>query len=204
MWIDCEMTGLDPVKDALVEIAALVTDFDLNVLGDGLDVVIKPPAEALDQMDPFVRDMHTSSGLLTELDGGVDLKTAEVQVLDYIREHCSDGSRPPLAGNSIGTDRVFLSRDMPTLESFLHYRVVDVSSIKELARRWHPRAYYNAPAKRGNHRALADIQESIEELRYYRAAVFLPSPGPTSAEAKALASEHGGSLTGLGPAEDTA
>jgi oligoribonuclease len=204
VWIDCEMTGLDPVADALVEIAALVTDFDLTVLGEGLDVVIKPPAAALEQMDPFVRDMHTASGLLKELDEGVDLKTAEVQVLDYVREHCTDGSRPPLAGNSIGTDRTFISRDMHTLDAFLHYRVVDVSSIKELARRWHPRAYYNAPAKRGNHRALADIQESIEELRYYRAAVFVPSPGLSSAEAKALASEHGGALTGLGPEEDTA
>jgi oligoribonuclease len=198
------MTGLDPVADALVEIAVLVTDFELNVLGDGRDVIIKPPDEALRQMDPFVRDMHTSSGLLAELDGGVDLKTAEVQVLDYIREHCADGSRPPLAGNSIGTDRLFISRDMGTLDTFLHYRVVDVSSIKELSRRWFPRVYFNAPAKRGNHRALADIQESIEELRYYRAAVFMPSPGPTSAEAKALAAEHAGSLTGLGPEENTA
>jgi len=204
VWIDCEMTGLDPVNDALVEIAALVTDFDLNVVGDGLDVVIKPPQAALDQMDPFVRDMHTASGLLKELDDGVDLKTAEVQVLDYVRSNCPEGSRPPLAGNSIGTDRTFISRDMPTLETFLHYRVVDVSSIKELARRWHPRAYYNAPAKRGNHRALADIQESIEELRYYRAAIFVPSPGLSSSEAKQLAAEYGGQLTGLGPAEDTA
>jgi oligoribonuclease len=204
VWIDCEMTGLDPVNDALVEIAVLVTDFELNVLGDGLDVIIKPPPEALAQMDPFVRDMHTSSGLLAELDGGVDLKTAEVQVLDYVREHCAEGSRPPLAGNSIGTDRLFISRDMPNLDHFLHYRVVDVSSIKELSRRWFPRVYFSAPAKRGNHRALADIQESIEELRYYRAAVFVPSPGLSSAEAKLLAAEHAGSLTGLGPERDTA
>src|SRR6476660_3058018 len=193
------MTGLDPVADALVEIAVLVTDFELNVLGDGRDVIIKPPDEALKQMDPFVRDMHTTSGLLAELDRGVDLKTAEVQVLDYIREHCADGSRPPLAGNSIGTDRLFISRDMATLDSFLHYRVVDVSSIKELSRRWFPRAYFNAPAKRGNHRALADIQESIEELRYYREAVFVPQPGPDSASAREIAARHGGVLTGLGP-----
>jgi len=198
------MTGLDPVADALVEIAVLVTDFELEVMGEGLDVIIKPPADAVEQMDPFVRDMHTTSGLLAELDGGVDLKTAEVQVLDYIREHCPDGSRPPLAGNSIGTDRTFISRDMPALDAFLHYRVVDVSSIKELSRRWFPRVYFNAPAKRGNHRALADIQESIEELRYYRAAVFAPSPGLSSAEAKLLAAEYGGSLTGLGPEQDTA
>ena len=129
-------------------------------------------------MDDFVRNMHETSGLLDELDGGLTMAEAEQQVLAYIREHCPDGSRPPLAGNTVATDRSFLARDMPTLESFLHYRIVDVSSIKELSRRWFPRAYFSAPAKRGNHRALADIQESIEELRYYRAAVFVPSPGP--------------------------
>jgi oligoribonuclease len=197
------MTGLDLEKDALIEVAALVTDFELNVLGEGVDLVIKPPAEALEQMDPFVRDMHTASGLLVELDNGIALEEAEQRVLDHIKEHCEDGSRPPLAGNTIGTDRMFLARDMKQLESFLHYRVVDVSSIKELARRWYPRAYFNAPPKRGNHRALADIQESIEELRYYRAAVFVPPPGPASADAKELAEEHGGSLTGLGAAPTT-
>jgi oligoribonuclease len=196
VWIDCEMTGLDLGADALIEVAALVTDFDLNVLGDGVDVVVKPPREALDQMDEFVRTMHTTSGLLEVLDGGLSLGEAEEQVLSYIREHCADGSRPPLAGNTVATDRAFLARDMPDLESFLHYRIVDVSSIKELARRWYPRAYYAAPAKSGNHRALADIRESIEELRYYRAAVFVPSPGPDSDTAKALAAEHGGALTG--------
>ncbi|HEX6248448.1 MAG TPA: oligoribonuclease [Nocardioidaceae bacterium] len=198
VWIDCEMTGLDLGADALIEVAALVTDFDLNVLGEGVDVVVKPPQEALDQMDEFVRNMHTVSGLLTELDNGVTLREAEEQVLGYIREHCPDGSRPPLAGNTVATDRAFLQRDMPELESFLHYRIVDVSSIKELARRWYPRTYFNSPPKTGNHRALADIQESIEELRYYRAAVFVPSPGPDSTSAKALAAEHGGSLTGAG------
>lgn len=198
VWIDCEMTGLDLGTDALIELAVLVTDFELNVLGEGLDVVIKPPAEALEQMDQFVRDMHTSSGLLAELDSGMTLAEAEQQALEHIRQFCPDGSRPPLAGNTIGTDRAFLARDMPELEAFLHYRVVDVSSIKELSRRWYPRAYFNAPPKRGNHRALADIQESIEELRYYRAAVFVPSPGPASSEAKVIAKEHGGSLTGLG------
>ncbi len=190
------MTGLDLGADALIEVAALVTDFDLNVLGDGVDVVVKPPQEALDQMVDFVRNMHTVSGLLDELDNGVTMAEAEQQVLSYVRQHCPEGSRPPLAGNTVATDRAFLARDMPALESFLHYRIVDVSSIKELARRWYPRAYFNAPAKNGNHRALADIQESIEELRYYRAAVFVPAPGPDSDTAKALAGEHGGSVTG--------
>src|SRR6478672_472610 len=194
------MTGLDLGADALIEVAALVTDFELNVLGDGVDVIVTPPPEALEQMDDFVRNMHVSSGLLEELDGGMTMAEAEEKVLAYIKEHCPDGSRPPLAGNTVATDRSFLARDMPGLESFLHYRIVDVSSIKELSRRWFPRAYFAAPTKRGNHRALADIQESIEELRYYRAAIFVPSPGPDSAEAKALAQEHGGSLTGLGDA----
>ena len=200
VWIDCEMTGLDLGADALIEVAALVTDFELNVLGDGVDVVVKPPPEALEQMDDFVRSMHVSSGLLDELADGVTLEEAEQQVLAHVKEHCPDGSRPPLAGNTVATDRSFLARDMTELESFLHYRIVDVSSIKELARRWYPRAYYAAPAKNGNHRALADIQESIEELRYYRAAVFVPPPGPDAETAKALAKEHGGSLTGADPA----
>ena len=150
-------------------------------------------------MDPYVRTMHERSGLLEELDGGTTLAMAEAQVLAYIKEHCADGSRPPLAGNTVATDRSFLIRDMPNLEAFLHYRIVDVSSIKELSRRWFPRAYFHAPAKRGNHRALADIQESIEELRYYREAVFVAPPGPDSESAKVLAGKHGGVLTGLGP-----
>ena len=158
VWIDCEMTGLDLGADALIEVAALVTDFELNVLGEGLDVIIKPPQEALDQMIEFVRSMHEKSGLLDELASGTTLADAEAQVLAYIKEHCPDGSRPPLAGNTVATDRAFLARDMPGLESFLHYRIVDVSSIKELSRRWYPRAYFAAPTKRGNHRALADIQ----------------------------------------------
>ena len=199
VWIDCEMTGLDIRADALIEVAALVTDFDLNVLGEGIDVVVKPPAEALEQMDEFVRNMHIVSGLLEELDQGITMAEAEDQVLSYIKAECPNGSRPPLAGNTVATDRLFLARDMPTLESFLHYRIVDVSSIKELSRRWFPRAYFNSPAKSGNHRALADIRESIEELRYYRAAVFVPRPGPDSDSAKALAREFGGSLTGVVP-----
>ncbi|WP_426243648.1 oligoribonuclease [Nocardioides sp. LHG3406-4] len=199
VWIDCEMTGLDLRADALIEVAALVTDFDLNVIGDGVDVIIKPPPEALEQMIEFVRTMHETSGLLLELENGLTMAEAEKQVLDYIREHCPEGSRPPLAGNTVATDRSFLARDMPTLESSLHYRNVDVSSIKELSRRWFPRAYFSSPAKRGNHRALADIQESIEELRYYREAVFVPSPGPESAVAKEIAARHGGAITGLRP-----
>jgi oligoribonuclease len=196
------MTGLSIEADALIEVAALVTDFDLNVLGEGVDIVIKPPADAMDQMVPFVHEMHVSSGLIEELDGGTTLDDAEQQVLTYVREHCADGSRPPLAGNTVATDRLFLARDMPALEQFLHYRIVDVSSIKELSRRWFPRAYYNAPSKGGNHRALADIRESIEELRYYREAVFVPSPGPDSATAKVIASRHQGSLTGARPVSE--
>jgi oligoribonuclease len=197
VWIDCEMTGLDLDADALIEVAALVTDFDLNVLGEGIDLIIKPPSEAIEQMNDFVRDMHEKSGLLRELDLGITMAEAEERVLTYIKEHCPDNSRPPLAGNTVATDRAFLARDMPQLESFLHYRIVDVSSIKELSRRWFPRAYFQAPAKRGNHRALADIQESIEELRYYREAVFVPSPGPETEKARGIAARHGGSLTGL-------
>src|SRR3990170_6259729 len=140
VWIDCEMTGLDLMADALIEVAALVTDFDLNVLGDGIDLIIKPPAEALDQMIPFVRARHETSGLLDVLDTGLTLAEAEAQVLDYIKEHCAEGSRPPLAGNTVATDRSFIVRDMPDLDAFLHYRIVDVSSIKELSRRWYPRA----------------------------------------------------------------
>jgi oligoribonuclease len=197
VWIDCEMTGLSLETDALIEVAALVTDFDLNVLGDGIDLIIKPPAEALEQMGDFVRTMHESSGLLDELPSGITLAEAEEQVLSYLADHCPEGSRPPLAGNSVATDRAFISRDMAALDEFLHYRIVDVSSIKELSRRWFPRAYFQSPPKRGNHRALADIQESIEELRYYREAVFLPSPGPDTDTAREIAARHGGSLTGL-------
>ena len=204
VWIDCEMTGLDLEHDALIEVAALVTDFDLNVLGDGIDVIIKPPAEALDQMNDFVRDMHVTSGLLEELDAGTTMEDAQAQVLAYVREHCPDGSRPPLAGNTVATDRSFLVRDMPELESFLHYRIIDVSSIKELSRRWFPRAYYASPAKQGGHRALADIQESIEELRFYREAVFVPPPGPDTETARAIAAEHQGALTGAKPDSDSA
>lgn len=189
VWIDCEMTGLNYVSDALIEIACVVTDFDLNPLGEGVDLVIKPPAEAVEQMDEFVRSMHEKSGLLTQLDSGITLTDAEEQVLAYVREHCSDGSRPPLAGNTVATDRAFIARDMKDLDAFLHYRIVDVSSIKELSRRWFPRVYYQAPAKNGGHRALADILESIRELDYYRRVAFVADPGPTSDEAHAAAEE---------------
>lgn len=199
VWIDCEMTGLDPVTDALVEVAALVTDFDLNVLGEGVDVVIRPPDGALSQMGDVVRAMHTSSGLLDELDRGTDLATAERIVLDYVRSEAPEVRKAPLAGNSVGTDRLFLTRDMPMLEAHMHYRIVDVSSIKELSRHWFPRAYFASPAKAGHHRALVDIQESIEELRYYRAAVFVPPPGPDTETARALAAQHRGILTAPAP-----
>ncbi len=190
VWIDCEMTGLSLQADALVEVAALVTDYELTVLGEGVDVIIRPPAEALAQMDPYVRDMHTHSGLLAALDDGVALEEAQERVLDYVRAWVPEAGRAPLAGNSVATDRGFLARDMPALESFLHYRIIDVSSIKELSRRWYPRAYFAAPLKAGGHRALADIRESIAELRYYREAVFVPQPGPDTATAKAIAGRH--------------
>ncbi|MFH8750190.1 oligoribonuclease [Streptomyces rimosus] len=190
VWIDCEMTGLSLANDALIEVAALVTDSELNVLGDGVDIVIRPPAEALTTMPEVVRQMHTSSGLLAELDSGTTLEDAQEQVLQYLKQHVPEPGRAPLCGNSVGTDRGFLLRDMPELESHLHYRIVDVSSVKELARRWYPRAYFNSPEKNGNHRALADIRESIAELRYYREAVFVPQPGPDSETAKEIAARH--------------
>ncbi len=190
VWIDCEMTGLDTEADALVEVACLVTDAELNVLGEGVDVVIRPPQEALDQMGDFVREMHTRSGLLPELDSGISLEEAQARVLEYVRAHVPEGRRAPLGGNTVSTDRVFLARDMPELEAHLHYRIIDVSSIKELARRWYPRAYFASPAKTGGHRALGDILDSIAELRYYREAVFLPQPGLDSAALKEIAARH--------------
>jgi oligoribonuclease len=199
VWIDCEMTGLSLEQDALIEVAALVTDYELNVLGEGVDLVIKPPAAALEQMSEVVTRMHTSSGLLAELDAGRTLREVEEQVLEYVRAHVPEPRKAPLAGNTIGTDRTFLARDMPELEGWMHYRVVDVSSIKELARQWYPRAYFAAPKKAGNHRALTDITESIDELRYYRKAVFVPPPGPDSEAARTLAAE----IAGGAPAEGT-
>ena len=194
VWADCEMTGLDLTTDALIEVAALVTDGELNVLGEGVDLVIRPSDQALEQMGDFVRTMHTTSGLLDQLAAGLSMADAEEQVLDYVRQYVKEPRKAPLAGNTIGTDRAFLARDMPAFESYVHYRNIDVSSVKELARRWYPRAYYAAPAKSGNHRALADVRESIEELRYYRDAVFVPLPGPDSATARDIAGRHSGAL----------
>ena len=183
------MTGLDLDRDELVEIAVVITDYDLNVQGPGLDIVIKPNDSALENMGEFVRAMHTTSGLITEIPHGVSAAEAEFQVLEYVLKFVPADQKAPLAGNSIGTDRAFLTRYMPRLDNQLHYRNVDVSSIKELARRWYPRVYFNAPAKDGGHRALADILESIRELAYYRQTVFVADPGPTSDEAKLHAAE---------------
>jgi oligoribonuclease len=177
VWIDCEMTGLNVEKDCLVEIAVVVTDSELNVLDPGLDLVIKPNPASLANMGEFVTEMHTTSGLIT----------AERMVLEYIQRWVTDPRQAPLAGNSIGTDRMFINRYMPTLDSFLHYRNIDVSSIKELTRRWFPKVYFQLPKKDGGHRALADILESIKELKYYRKTVFVEQPGPTTDESKAAA-----------------
>ena len=173
IWIDCEMTGLSLEKDVLVEIAVLVTDSELNVIGEGVDVVIKATPEQLAGMNEFVTTMHTTSGLITEIPKGISVKEAEDRVLAYLESASTQPGKSPLAGNSVGVDRSFIARDMPRLNEYLHYRTVDVSSIKELTRRWFPKAYFNAPAKTGNHRALGDIQDSIAELAYYRQAVFI-------------------------------
>ena len=191
VWIDCEMTGLDLRADALIEVALLVTDAELNVVGDGVDVVIKPPQEALDQMPDVVRTMHTTSGLLDELPQGITLAEAEDRLLAAVREYAPEPRKVPLCGNSIATDRGFIARDLPVLDNHLHYRMFDVSSIKELARRWYPRVYFASPEKHGGHRALADIRESIAELRYYREALFVPQPGPDSPTARAIAARIG-------------
>jgi len=188
VWIDCEMTGLDLTLDALVEIACVITDRELNELDEGVDLIIKPPAEALDQMTELVRQMHTTSGLLAELACGITLGEAQDQVLGYVVQHIPEARKAPLCGNSIATDRAFLARDLPRLDEHLHYRMVDVSSVKELARRWYPRAYFASPVKKGGHRALADVRESIAELRYYREAVFVPMPGPDTPTAREIAS----------------
>ena len=190
VWIDCEMTGLDIERDALIEIACLVTDAELNLLDEGIDLVIKPPAEALAGMPEVVREMHTASGLLAELPSGITIAEAQDIVLGYVRGHVGEPKKVPLCGNSIATDRWFIARDMPELDAYLHYRMVDVSSIKELARRWYPRAYFASPDKNGGHRALADIKESVQELRYYREAVFVPQPGPDSITAREIAARY--------------
>jgi len=189
VWVDCEMTGLDLSVDALVEIAVVVTDSELRPLDGGIDVLIAPPPAAVDQMSDFVRTMHTTSGLLDQLAGGVTLAEAQAVVLEYVRRWVPEPRKAPLAGNSVGTDKTFLERDLPELVAHLHYRVIDVSSIKELARRWYPRVYFASPEKNGGHRALADILESIDELRYYRAALFPSGSGPDSTEARRIATE---------------
>jgi oligoribonuclease len=188
VWIDCEMTGLDLRRDALIEIAVVVTDAELNLVDAGIDVVIHTNDELLDAMVPVVRDMHASSGLTEQVRAStVTLAEAEKLVLDYVRSHIPQAGTAPLCGNSIATDRSFLARDMPDLDQHLHYRMIDVSSIKELARRWYPRVYWAQPAKGLSHRALADIRESVQELEYYRRALFVPLPGPSGDEAAAIA-----------------
>jgi oligoribonuclease len=187
VWIDCEMTGLDVGVDELVEVAVVVTDFDLVPVDEGFSIVIKPDQSALDNMGEFVTAMHRESGLLDEIPNGVSLAEAEYEVVEYILKHVPAGQQAPLAGNSIGTDRTFLAKYMPRVDGHLHYRNIDVSSIKELCRRWFPRIYFNSPPKNGGHRALADILESIRELDFYRKAAFVPDPGPTSEDVQAVA-----------------
>ena len=191
VWVDCEMTGLDLDKDALVEIAAIVTEADLTEVDEGISLVIRPERmDLLDSMEDVVTDMHTSSGLLSEIPHGIPLDEAEAAVLQYVKSHVPEARRAPLAGSSVYVDRGFLARDMPALDEHLHYRLIDVSTIKEVSRRWYPRVYFNAPEKKGNHRALGDIRESIAELRYYRDAVMVPQPGPDTDSARATAAEH--------------
>ena len=184
IWIDCEMTGLSLKNDLLVEIAVLVTDSDLNLIGEGIDVVIHATESQLEGMNDFVREMHTNSGLITEIPKGITLAAAEAKIVAYLESASTIAGKSPLAGNSVGVDRAFIDRDMPLLSAYLHYRTIDVSSIKELARRWNPKAYFNAPAKTGNHRALGDIQDSIAELAYYRSAIFIDASAQGSEDAK--------------------
>ena len=192
VWIDCEMTGLDPDRDGLCEIAVIVTDFDLIPLHPGFELVINPGTEALEQMNSFVRGMHEKSGLLPRIEAGVSVEEAERQVIDYLAQHVTAGRRPLIAGNTIGMDRRFIAKYMPTLEEKLHYRSIDVSTIKELSRQWFPAAFFGAPAKRGGHRALADIAESIQELAYFRGAVLVAQPGPDKQASEQLADEVSG------------
>ncbi len=189
VWIDCEMTGLDTEKDVLVEIAVLVTDSELNVIGEGVDVVIAATAEQIAGMNEFVTKMHTDSGLIEEIPKGIPISEAEGMILKYLESSGVSAGKSPLAGNSVYVDRIFIARDMPKLTEFLHYRTVDVSSIKELARRWYPKAYFNAPAKIGNHRALGDIKDSIAELNFYRKTVFVEAPGLASHDIKQIAAQ---------------
>lgn len=189
VWVDCEMTGLDTQKDVLVEIAVLVTDSDLKIIGEGVDVVIRATTEQLDGMNEFVTKMHTDSGLIKEIPNGISVSEAEELILKYLESAGVVSGKSPLAGNSVYVDRIFITRDMPKLSEYLHYRTIDVSSIKELTRRWYPKVYFNAPNKTGNHRALGDIKDSIAELAFYRKTVFVEQPGPQSADIKQIASE---------------
>ena len=188
VWIDCEMTGLDIAIDELVEVAVVITDWELQPVHPGFSIVIRPDDTALANMGEFVTAMHRDSGLLEEIPGGVSLADAEYAVLEYILKYVPVGQQAPIAGNTIGTDRTFLAKYMPRVDSHLHYRSVDVSSIKELARRWYPRIYFNSPEKNGGHRALADILESIRELDYYRSSLFVAAPGPTTEDVQAISS----------------
>ncbi|MBI1375886.1 MAG: oligoribonuclease [Frankiales bacterium] len=190
VWVDCEMTGLDLGSDALVEIACVVTDGELTELDEGISIVIRPPDAAFAAMPEVVREMHTASGLIDEIPHGTTLADAEAQVLEYVRRHVPEPRRAQLGGSSVYVDRGFIARDMPALDAYLHYRLIDVSSVKELVRRWYPRVYFASPPKTGNHRALADTRESIAELRYYRVAVMVPAPGPTTDAARTIAAEH--------------
>ena len=190
VWVDCEMTGLSLQTDALVEVACVVTDAELNELDEGVTVVIRPPDVPFAEMPDIVREMHTASGLIEEIPHGTTLEVAEALVLDYIKKHISEPRKAQLAGSSVYVDRGFLARDMPILDAYLHYRLIDVSSLKELVRRWYPRVYFNSPPKTGNHRALADARESIAELRYYREAVMVAQPGPGTDAARGFAAHH--------------
>ena len=190
VWIDCEMTGLDPRRDQIVEIACIVTEADLTEIDSGVSIVIKPDDAPLAAMDEVVVKMHNDSGLIHEIPSGTSLDDAQTRVLEYVKKHVPEPRKAPLAGSSVYVDRMFLANYMPDLDAHLHYRLVDVSSIKELTKRWYPKAYFNTPEKTGNHRALADIRESIAELRYYRDAVMVPQPGPSTTEARELGSNH--------------